>query len=147
MKRLANALTAVHGTYPTMSALPAILGLAAILWGLLLCGCADISSASRKTDITLQQGGEVVTLASDVNLSLPFGISAEALQRGSKWKLIGTIDSGRVYSAVDGVFVVADSDHHEAYLVVDQNNIVGIYSPFNSAFVSCKPVSPFNVER
>ncbi|NDP41274.1 MAG: hypothetical protein GZ089_00925 [Aromatoleum sp.] len=72
-------------------------------------------------------------LAQEVSLTLPFGYR-RALKRGSLWSYVGTIDAGDVFASKDQVLTVEASNVHEAYIVVNGDNLVGFCLPVERTY-------------
>jgi len=56
------------------------------------------------------------------------------IQENSEWYVVGAIPQGTVYKSSNGVFSVQGTNVHEAYLVVDQDQLIGFYLPAERAF-------------
>ena len=79
-------------------------------------------------------------LVADVTLAIGYGYE-RTLKAGTKWRCIGRLAQGDVYTSRDQVLTVEASNIHEAYLVVDSRNVVGFYLPVEKTF------SPLGVRR
>ncbi len=96
----------------------------------------------------LQRVPTSFTVASDssrsLQMSAPVSVTASAgytrtLPAGSKWSLIGSIPEGDIFKIENSVFTIEARHVHEAYLVVQNLNLVGFYLPVEQAF---SPLSP-----
>ena len=56
------------------------------------------------------------------------------IREGSVWTRVGRVSQGEVYKPTNQVFVVEGTHVHEAYLVLDDNQVVGFYLPVERAF-------------
>jgi hypothetical protein len=65
---------------------------------------------------------------------------------GSRWQLAGRIAQGDVYQAVGNVFTVEGAHIHEAYLVVDNQAVVGFYLPAERGFSPLKQHSAISLQ-
>jgi hypothetical protein len=71
---------------------------------------------------------------------LPCGYSRKLL-KNSKWKYAGTIDQGDVYKPVNKCFTLECSNVYEAYLVIQNDNLMGFYLPVEKGYHSLeKPI-------
>src|ERR1700704_1300680 len=96
----------------------------------------------------LQRVPTSFTVASDssrsLQMSAPVSVTASAgytrtLPAGSKWSLVGSIPEGDIFKIENSVFTIEARHVHEAYLVVQNLNLVGFYLPVEQAF---SPLSP-----
>jgi hypothetical protein len=75
-------------------------------------------------------------------LNFPFSYSAPPLRRNSEWLAVGNIPQGTVYRPAKGVFQVTSGDAHEAFIVVSQGLLAGVYLPVSKAFVELRGEKP-----
>jgi hypothetical protein len=117
----------------------------------LIVACTpDIFNQSLKAPMTEERTGPTLILASDENIRLVSGLAVPQLPAGSKWVPRGHIDQGNTYSRADGIFALdfgGYGDEFEAFLVINQASIVGIYFPYQQAFVRCTTPVPLNQLR
>lgn len=64
---------------------------------------------------------------------------ARTLPAQSRWRLSGRLPQGDVYQPVGAVFSIEGRQVHEAYLVVQQDMLVGFYLPAESRFSPLDP--------
>lgn len=79
------------------------------------------------------------TLAQGAAIQFQTGYSRE-LKAGSVWRPIGSLSEGTVYRPVNDVFTVEGAHIHEAYLVVQSDQLVGFYLPAERGFSPLKPI-------
>lgn len=99
-------------------------------------GCASVAQSPAVLQAA-PSAPPVMTLAQPLNLSLDTGFHRD-VAAGSRWQLAGRISQGAVYQAVGNVFTVEGAHIHEAYLVVDDNAVVGFYLPAERGFSPLK---------
>lgn len=97
----------------------------------------------------LQQSAEPmrapdVQLPAAVVIQLSTGYT-RTLPAQSRWRLSGRLPQGDVYRPVDTVFSIEGRQVHEAYLVVQQDKLVGFYLPGESRFSPLEP--PINLPK
>src|SRR5215510_3825356 len=106
----------------------------------LLPGCAfDITQHSQRVPLKADQSGELLILPKDVQLSLPGGLFIRKLEQGSTWQAVGDLPQGRVYRSVGRVLMVGSrrsGSTHEAFLVVAQRAVIGVYLPVEEALIT-----------
>jgi hypothetical protein len=101
----------------------------AILLAVFLHGCAAVQHTPAQLQplsATFPAGRQV--LAREVQLQLDTGYS-RTLKPGSEWQPVGSLPQGTVYSPVNDVFTLEGAHIHEAYLVVQGQELVGFYLP------------------
>ena len=98
----------------------------------LLLGCAAeivrYPASLNRSDVA-----EVRQVQQGASLTLSSGYSRH-LNQSSKWKKVGGITQGTVYSPVDTTFAIEGAQVHEAYLVVQTGKLVGFYLPVEKSF-------------
>lgn len=62
------------------------------------------------------------------------------LRRGTRWRLLGSIERGTVFEPLDQVVTVNGYNVHEAYIVVQDDQLVGYYLPYENSFVEADAV-------
>jgi hypothetical protein len=79
----------------------------------------------------------------DVHLSTGY---TTRIKPNTTWSLVGSLPQGEVYKSRDQVLTVEGADVAEAYLVVDDDKLVGFYLPVEHTF---SPISPtrLSIER
>jgi hypothetical protein len=110
----------------------------------LAAGCASVA----QTPVVLQPvpaAPAVMTLAQPLSLALDTGFHRD-IAAGSRWQLAGRIAQGDVYQAVGNVFTVEGAHIHEAYLVVDNQAVVGFYLPAERGFSPLKQHSAISLQ-
>ncbi len=87
------------------------------------------------------------TIQEDVDLTgLPCGYSRKLL-KNSKWECIGTIDQGEVYKPVNRCFTLECSNVYEAYLVIQNDKLMGFYLPVEKGFNALEKPIPLALSR
>ena len=100
---------------------------------LLLGGC---TAAVRHSPVSLNPSATAtapVVLARGVVVTFDSGY-ARPINAGSRWALAGTVAQGTVYRPVGDVFTVEGAHIHEAWLVLDRDQLVGFYLPAERGF-------------
>jgi len=104
-------------------------------------GCAtDIKTHSQAALLTspAAQPADHLTITDRADVSLASGFSMPAIRAGSCWASVGDVPAGRCYKAQNAVLLVDSGHLHEAYLVVAQHNIVGVYLPVEHAYITAE---------
>ncbi|HSD61079.1 MAG TPA: hypothetical protein VLC55_09520 [Burkholderiales bacterium] len=100
----------------------------------LVCCASDVPrhpSVLRESAPT--NPAEVITIPS--NIVVEVGTSyPRTIKGGSRWIPVGVLREGRVYKSADSVFTLEGAHVHEAYLVIDEDILVGFYLPVEKAF-------------
>jgi hypothetical protein len=110
---------------------------AATFLSILLVACA-IPVPQIHLDQPLQRAsGKSFTLTSEADFHVGTGYS-RTLREGTKWELYGVIGAGEVYRSPDQTLTVEGYNVHEAYPVVKEESLVGVYLPVEKTFT---PVS------
>lgn len=105
----------------------AILGLACAI---LLAACA--ASVETQPARFVAAPGADLTLARSTEVRLPTRYT-RVLAEGSRWRKVGSVQQGEVYSAVGTVFTIEGRQVHEAYLILSpEHSLVGFYLPGES---------------
>jgi hypothetical protein len=102
---------------------------------LILCAC---SAAVRQapaafTALPAEAPRPVITVSAPLSVQLDTNYR-RSVASGSRWTRVGRIAQGEVYKPHQHVFTVEGAHVHEAYLVVDQDRLVGFYLPAERAF-------------
>src|SRR5688500_12170413 len=107
----------------------------------LLVGCAGASREAKPVDLE-RTFGEKLTIPRRVSLPFKPGISLASIEKGTSFEQVGRIPQGNVYRSPNTTLQVRSWNVHEAYLVVNQSDIVGVYLPYQRGFLACsKPIS------
>lgn len=104
----------------------------------LIAGCASV--AHMPATLNEAQGAPTpapVTVTQSLSLSLDTGFT-RTIAAGSRWQQAGSIAQGAVYRPLGAVLTVEGAHIHEAYLVVEQNAVVGFYLPAERGFSPLK---------
>src|SRR5262249_44728656 len=99
-----------------------------------LTGCAP-EVVRRPTEFTPATDGADGTI--EVLTDLPIAVGPGCRRgsaKGSVWRRRGRTREGDVYKPIDRVFTVEGAQVHEAYLVLNDDRIVGFYLPVERAF-------------
>jgi hypothetical protein len=67
-------------------------------------------------------------LMNEVKLDIGAGYH-RILRRGTRWRCVGRIPQGNIYTTRDQVLTVEASNIQEAYIVVDSRKLMGFYLP------------------
>lgn len=100
---------------------------------LLLGGCA---AAVHHTPVSLSPSATAappVVLTHAVTVTFDSGYT-RPLNAGSRWAHAGTVAQGAVYRPIGDVFTVEGAHIHEAWLVLDRDQLVGFYLPAERGF-------------
>ena len=120
---------------------------AIILMLALACACASEVVREPRTLTAVSPGTErpQIEIAQDAEVSVsanpPISGYTRKLLRGSRWQLVGTVPEGKVYRRADGIFTVEGAQIHEAYLVLDGDQLVGFYLPVEKAYAPAARLS------
>ena len=76
-------------------------------------------------------------LLADVDVDIGYGYQ-RILRKGTKWRPVGRIPQGDVYTTSDQVLTVEASNIQEAYIVVESRRLVGFYLPVERTFSPVK---------
>ena len=110
---------------------PLLVGFAIL--GLAACAPEVVRYSSVLTPSSGEPGGTIEVLR-DAKVEVgPLGYE-RTIRKGSNWTRVGRVTQGEVYKPVDQVFTVEGTHVHEAYLVLDGNQIVGFYLPVERAY-------------
>jgi hypothetical protein len=116
-----------------------------LLGALLVLACASVQM--QPATLTPFEGGEqLLTLERDVELKFDTGYS-RTLRAGTRIALVGNLPMGKVYRFIDAVLTVEGTHMHEAWVVVDGENLVGYYLPVEKAFVAQGPAPTLQFKR
>ena len=72
-------------------------------------------------------------MVGDVNVDIGSGYH-RILKKGTKWRPVGHLPQGDVYTTSDQVLTVEASNIQEAYIVIEQSALVGFYLPVEKTF-------------
>jgi len=100
---------------------------------LLLGGC---TAPVHHTPVSLSPSATAaapVVLTHAVTVTFDSGYT-RPLNAGSRWTHVGTVAQGAVYRPVGDVFTVEGAHIHEAWLVLDKDQLVGFYLPAERGF-------------
>jgi hypothetical protein len=116
------------------------LPVATALLACLLAGCAaEIKrSPTPFTAAPAAQAQERVVMRQRVVLRPEIGYG-RILEERSAWKLVGSVPAGKVYRADGFTLTIRSANTHEAYLVINNGQLVGFYLPGEQAFSSINP--------
>jgi hypothetical protein len=127
---------------PVKFVLAAGLGLAAMA----VVGCAS-DLPRRATTFTAEAATQKeIVFTSDVPVEAKH-MYDRVIRAASRWRLVGRVPEGDVYRpAGDGVFSVERANVHEAYLVIANRALVGVYLPVEKAFTEVDRVDPLPIQ-
>lgn len=72
------------------------------------------------------------------------GVPSVTLKHGSRWTQFGSIDQGAVYKSPKAVLMIQGHHNWEAYPVIADGKVTGVYLPVEKAFISAKSPTPLN---
>jgi methenyltetrahydromethanopterin cyclohydrolase len=72
-------------------------------------------------------------MVADVNVDIGSGYH-RILKKGTKWRSVGHLPQGDVYTTSDQVLTVEASNIQEAYIVIEHRTLVGFYLPVEKTF-------------
>jgi hypothetical protein len=102
------------------------------MMGMAACAPEVVRRPTQLTPLTETAGGTIEVLA-----DLPIGVGPgyqRVIRKGDVWTRVGRISEGEVYKPVGRVFTVEGAQVHEAYLVLDGDQVMGFYLPVERAF-------------
>jgi len=100
-----------------------------VVFVVLLFGCASDLRRDSVEMSPLEPGkSRVIKVTADVSFRLSSGYS-RTIAANSEWRSVGRISSGTVFQPVGRVFSIEGAHVHEAYLVLQQDYLVGFYLP------------------
>ncbi|KAF7962993.1 hypothetical protein AWV80_15020 [Cupriavidus sp. UYMU48A] len=97
---------------------------------LALAGCAPMIQTAPVQLMPLTDGATVpaIRFETDTDLRLDTGYT-RTLARSSIWKPAGLLPQGTVYRPAGTVFTIEGRQVHEAYLVIQDKQLIGFYLP------------------
>lgn len=115
---------------------------------LLAGGCAtDVTVGSEPALLTPADSPATVRFAASAPPRLKNGHLRKGLEDGTTWERAGAIPQGTVYRPVGHVFQVYSGNVHEAYIVVSEGRLVGVFLPVERAFVPMREPVPVTLEE
>jgi hypothetical protein len=101
----------------------------------LLAACAAAVPAlpAQFTAVVPSQAPALLVLQAAATVRLTTGYTRD-LPAGGRWRAVGSLPQGTVYSPVGTVFSIEGRHVHEAYLVIKDGVLNGFYLPAESAF-------------
>ena len=102
---------------------------------LILCACSAAVRQAPAAFTALPQDAPrpVLMVAAPLPIQLDTAYR-RTVAAGSRWVRVGRLAQGEVYKPHQHVFTIEGAHIHEAYLVVDQDRLVGFYLPAERAF-------------
>lgn len=110
----------------------------AVVATVLVSGCS-VTQVPVGEPLVAQDNSPSVALQTPVHIELA-GARDVLLRAATIWESIGTIERGTVYSSEDQLVVVESYNTRQAYIVVDDDQVVGYYLPVENSFVEVEPV-------
>lgn len=112
-----------------------------------LASCAtDITKKARPVELVETSSGETIELAEEVSIRLVQGSAGKPLEAQTTWESVGTIPEGTVYRPLDSLLQVRTGHAYEAYIVLAEQQLVGVYLPVEDSFVEAKKPIPVKLE-
>ena len=99
-----------------------------------LSGCAIPVKQVALTSPMVPASGRSFVLAVDAQCAPTTGGYSRTLRAGTRWELFGTLDRGDVFRSPDQALTVEGFNVHEAYIVVNGNELVGFFLPVEKTF-------------
>ena len=101
----------------------------------ILSGCASelFLTPTHLNNEDLVHDERILTFSDDVDIVLSSGYSRK-LNKGTKWRFVGTIKEGKVFKPIGTVFTIEGAHVREAYLAINNNQLVGFYIPGENSF-------------
>lgn len=101
-----------------------------------LAGCTAVRHTPATLSTMTADAPRVLASAAEIRLDTGYG---RALKAGSRWLRQGTLPQGEVYKPWQDVFTLEGAHIHEAWLVLQEDRLVGFYLPAERGF---SPLSP-----
>lgn len=98
-----------------------------------LSACAIPVRQIKLSQPMTEISGKHFVLASDARCGIGTGYG-RVLRQGTRWELVGAIAQGDVYRSRDQTLTVEGYNVHEAYVVVQDDLLVGFYLPVEKTF-------------
>ncbi len=119
-----------------------------IFW--IITGCAFDLAHIKFDPVQIKEiagTSRTFSIQEDIDLtSLPCGYSRK-LNKNTKWEYVGTINQGEVYKPIDQCFTLECSNIYEAYLVIQNDNLIGFYLPVEKGYHSLSKPIPLVFSR
>lgn len=123
-----------------------VLKLFAIVLVALVSSCAIQQTPLNSQLTKTTQESIFYTLSDAILVKVPNAKSIQ-LKADAKWKKVGYIEQGDVFSSTDQAVVIEGFNVYEGYIVVHESALVGFYLPFEKSFIEINPTSiQFNKE-
>ena len=109
-------------------------------------GCATNleKHVETRTQLTRSfRSAPTLTSHETFRVKLENGLPLSRVTKGSRWKPMGLVAEGVAYKATDTVFVAGRGNTYEAFLVVDEGIVIGVYVPTEDALFSAAENTPF----
>lgn len=113
---------------------------------------AVLATACSVTQIPVTEGITSDANESVVILHAPVVIELDhakpvLLRAETSWARIGEIPQGTVYKTADQLIVVESFNTRQAYIVVNEERVVGYFLPVENSFVKVTPVEIVFIDR
>lgn len=113
---------------------------------------AVLTTACSITQIPVTEGITSDANESVVILHAPVVIELDhakpvLLRAETSWARIGEIPQGTVYKTADQLIVVESFNTRQAYIVVNEERVVGYFLPVENSFVKVTPVEIVFIDR
>lgn len=103
--------------------------------GIMLGGCgATVDKRFSTMEPSQEDGVRSLFIPREMTVTMREG-KDKTLKLGSRWDLIGLIEEGEIYRPINQQVVIDEADLGSACLVVTGEELVGFYSPQESAFI------------
>jgi hypothetical protein len=119
----------------------------ASLLAVLLCGCAVQvkHTPAQLQGLSAGRPAERRVLSQALEVRLDTGY-IRMLKAGTEWQAVGSLPQGTVHRAFNDVFTLEGAHVHEAYLVVQGEQLVGFYLPAERGFSRLNQPQPIHFQ-
>jgi len=112
-----------------------------------LAGCAtEVSRTPTQFTPGTVARNQFIVVTREVTVTPSSGYSL-TLKAGSTWKYVGQVPEGAVYKIQNDVFLLEGRNMHEAYCVIDNDELVGFFLAAEQAFSPLTPHVPLPINE
>lgn len=124
---------------------------ATLFFSSLLCVACAFNLATIKYEpaelIATKNHPDTFTLQEDVVLDKSPCNYDRILRSGTRWETVGRLEQGHVYRSRDQIVTIECSHIYEAYLVVRDETLLGVYLPVEDGYVALKKQYTLTLEK
>ncbi len=102
------------------------------LISLLLISCGSVPRTQTKI-LKYAQTDEMISITESKTILLSTGYNTSIIE-GTDLKYIGDIPKGKVYKPIDSVLMIEGTNMYQAYLVLQNEQLIGFYLPASKEF-------------